>query len=98
VYVDGIERSASTKASVDVCWAGVETGGGTVAVAAGAESVVLVSTTGTAADLGALGTVWNLSVVGLSSPLSSVAALTLSTSSLSFSTIVCTSVIFTSRS
>jgi hypothetical protein len=46
------------KTSADVCGAGgVETCGGTVAVAAGADTVVLGSTTGTAADLAALGTV-----------------------------------------
>ena len=36
--IDGMERSASAKASSDVGWTGgVETGGGAVAVAAGAE-------------------------------------------------------------
>ena len=46
-----------TKASVDIAGAGgVATGGGTEAVAAGAEVVPLVSVTGTTADLCALGT------------------------------------------
>ena len=41
-----------TKASVDVAGAGgVAAGGGTEAVAAGADVVALVSSTGTAADL-----------------------------------------------
>ena len=36
--VDGIEMSVSANASKDVCWTGaVEIGGGTVAVATGAE-------------------------------------------------------------
>ena len=38
VCVDGVERRASAKASVEVCGAGgVDTGGTTVEVAAGAE-------------------------------------------------------------
>ena len=46
-----------TKASVDVAGAGgVAVGGGTEAVAAGADEVALVSGTGTAADLCPLGT------------------------------------------
>ena len=46
-----------TKASVDVAGAaGVAAGGGTEAVAAGADAVALVSDTGTAADLYPLGT------------------------------------------
>ena len=58
VCVDGVERSPSAKASAGVCGAGgVETGGMTEAVAAGAEMVVLESlTTGTIVDLCALGT------------------------------------------
>jgi hypothetical protein len=57
VDVVGVEISASVKASEDVCWTGgVETAGGTVGatdgVAAGAETVALVSLTGTAIDLG----------------------------------------------
>ena len=66
----------------------MQTGGGTMAVAVAAERVVLVSATGTVEDLGALGTVWNLSMVGLSSPLSSAAILLASTSAYSFSTTV----------
>ena len=56
--VDGVERSPSKKASADVSGAGgVETGGITEAVDAGAENVVLVSlATGTAEDLYGLGT------------------------------------------
>ena len=56
--VDGVERRASANASIEVCGAGgVDTGGTTVAVAAGAEVVALESlTTGTADDLCALGT------------------------------------------
>ena len=46
-----------TKASVDVVRAGgVGAGGGTGAVAAGADKVVLASKTGTATDLGPRGT------------------------------------------
>ena len=48
----GVERTPRTKASVDVVGAGgVAAGGGTEAVAAGADAVALVSGTGTAADL-----------------------------------------------
>ena len=66
--VDGVEMTASANASAEVCGAGgVDTGGATVAVAGGAEMVVLESTTGTADDLCALGTLWNVFVVGLSS-------------------------------
>ena len=43
----GVERTPRTKASVDV----VGAGGGTEAVAAGADAVALVSDTRTAADL-----------------------------------------------
>ena len=69
VCVDSMERRASANASEDVCGAGgVDTGGTTMAVAAGAKVVVLESlTTGTADDLCSLGTLWNVSVVGLSS-------------------------------
>ena len=58
VCVDSVERRVSTKALVEVCGAGgVDNGGATVAVAAGAEVVVMESlTTGTANDLCALGT------------------------------------------
>ena len=64
-----MERRASAKASEEVIQAGgVDTGGTTVVVAAGAEVVVLESlTTGTADDLCTLGTLWKVSVVGLSS-------------------------------
>ena len=49
---DGVDRTPRTKASDDVVGAdGVGVGGGTEAVAAGAEDVALVSNTGTAADL-----------------------------------------------
>ena len=67
--VDGVERRASANASAEVCGAGgVDTGGTTVAVAAGAEVVVLESLkTGTTDDLCALGTLWKVYVVGLSS-------------------------------
>lgn len=53
-----MEKSPSAKTSVDVCGAGgIETGGITEAVAAGADNVVLVSlATGTTKDLYALGT------------------------------------------
>ena len=58
-----------TNASVDEVGAGgVATGGATGAVGvvvAGAEVVALVSVTGTAADLCALGTLWNTCVVAL---------------------------------
>ena len=48
----GVERTPRTKASVDVVGAGgVAAGGGTEAVAAGANIVALVSGTGTAANL-----------------------------------------------
>ena len=48
----GVERTPRTKASVDVVGAGgVGAGGGTQAVAAGADDVALESGTGTAADL-----------------------------------------------
>ena len=48
----GVERTPRTKASVYVVRAGgVAAGGGTEAVAAGADTVALVSRTGTAADL-----------------------------------------------
>ena len=48
----GVERIPTTKASVDVVGAGgVVAGGGTEAVAAGADAVALVSDTGTTADL-----------------------------------------------
>ena len=48
----GVDRTPRTKASVHVVGAGgVATGGGTEAVAAGAEVVALVSGTGTAANL-----------------------------------------------
>ena len=48
----GAERTPRTKASIDVAGAGgVAAGGGTEAVAAGADEVALVSGTGTAADL-----------------------------------------------
>ena len=63
VCIDGVERTTSTNALEDVCGAG----GTTVAVAADAEVVVPKSlTTGTADDLCALGTLWKVSVVGLS--------------------------------
>ena len=53
----GVERTPRTKASVDVVGpSGVGAGGGTRAVAAGADKVDLVSETGTAADLGPRGT------------------------------------------
>ena len=46
----GVERTPRTKASVDVAGAGgVAAGGGTEAVATGADEVPLVSGTGTAA-------------------------------------------------
>ena len=52
VCVDGVDRSPSTKASADVCGAGgVETGGMTEGVAAGADNVVLVSLTTSTADV-----------------------------------------------
>ena len=56
-------------ASEEVCGTGgVDTGGIIVAVTVGAEVVVLESlATGTADDLCALGTLWKVSVVGLSS-------------------------------
>ena len=55
-----------TKASVDVAGArGVAAGGGTKAVAAGADDVALESGTGTAADLWLLGTLVKASVVDL---------------------------------
>ena len=48
----GVERTPRTKASVDVVGAGgVAAGGGTEAVAAGADVVALVSVMDTAADL-----------------------------------------------
>ena len=48
----GVERTARTKASIDVVGAGrVAAGGGTEAIAAGDDVVALVSGTGTAADL-----------------------------------------------
>ena len=48
----GVERTPRTKASVDVAGAGgVAAGGGTEAVAIGADEVALVSGIGTAADL-----------------------------------------------
>ena len=48
----GVERTPRTKASVDVVGAeGVAAGGGTRAVAAGADVVALESVTGTTADL-----------------------------------------------
>ena len=48
----GVERTPRTKASVDVVGAGgVAAGGGTEAVAAGADDVALESGTGTTADL-----------------------------------------------
>ena len=51
----GVERTPRTKASVDVVGAGgVATGGGTEAVAAGADVVALVSAMSTTADLWAL--------------------------------------------
>ena len=54
------------KASVDVARAGgVAAGGGTGAVAAGADAVALVSVTGTTSDLCPLGTHSNASVVAL---------------------------------
>ena len=53
----GVERTPRTKASDEVARAGgVAAGGGTEAVAAGADVVALVSGTGTAADLGPRGT------------------------------------------
>ena len=52
-----MERIPMTNASVEVVGAsGVATRGATEAVAAGAEVVALVSVTGTAADMCALGT------------------------------------------
>ena len=60
----GVERTPRTKASVDVVGAGgVAAGGGTGAVAAGADVVALVSVTGTTADLCPLGTLAKASVV-----------------------------------
>ena len=48
----GVQRTPRTKASVDVVGAGgVAAGGGTEAVATGADAVALVSGTGTTADL-----------------------------------------------
>jgi len=69
VCVDGVERRVPANASAKVCRAGgVDTGGAMVAISAGAEIVALESlTTGTANDLCALGTLWNVSVVALSS-------------------------------
>ena len=62
----GVERTPRTKASVDVVGAGgVAAGGGTEAVATGADVVALESVTGMAADLCPLGTRWNASVVAL---------------------------------
>ena len=92
VCIDGVERRASAKASVEVCRArGVKIGGATMAIVAGAKVVVVESlTTGTADNLCALGTLWKVSVVSLPS-LSSA-------SSWSFSTVVCISVTFTCRS
>jgi len=53
----GVQRTLRTKASIDVIGAGgVGAGGGTGAVAAGADNVALASETGTAADLGPRGT------------------------------------------
>ena len=53
----GVERTPRTKASVDVVGAGgVAAGGGTGAVATGADVVALESLTSTAADLCPLGT------------------------------------------
>ena len=53
----GVERTPRTKASVDIVGAGgVATGGGTEAVAAGADVVALVSGTFTVEDLRPLGT------------------------------------------
>ena len=83
-----------TNASIDDVGAGgVATGGATGAVgavAAGAEVVALVSVTGTAAYLYALGTPWNSCVVAL--PFLSCASSWIS------STVVCISVTFKSRS
>ena len=62
----GVERTPRTKASDDVAGAGgVAAGGGTGAVAAGADDVALVSVTGTTADLCPLGTLAKASVVDL---------------------------------
>ena len=56
--MEGVERTASANASADVyCAGGVDSGGGTNGAVAGAETVVITSAVGTAADLGALGTV-----------------------------------------
>ena len=53
----GVERTPRTKASVNVVGAGgVGAGGGTGAIAAGADNVALASKTGTTADLGPHGT------------------------------------------
>ena len=63
----GVEMTPRTRASVDAAGArGVAAGaGGTEVVAAGADDVALVSGTGTVADLCALGTLANASVVDL---------------------------------
>ena len=58
----GVERTPRTKAFDEVARAA---GGGTGAVAAGADVVALVSVTGTAADLCPLGTLAKSSVVDL---------------------------------
>ena len=76
VCVDGMERSASAKASADLYWAGgVDTSSGIDEAAVGAETVDLVSAISTTKDLDALSIVWILSVIGLSSPLSSATSL-----------------------
>ena len=62
----GVDRTPRTKASDEVVGAdGVGAGGGTGAVASGADAVALVSVTGTAADLCPLGTLAKASVVDL---------------------------------
>ena len=69
----GVDRTPRTKASNDVVGAdGVGAGGGTGAVAAGADTEALASEIGTAADFGPHGTRLKASVVAfplLSSPL-----------------------------
>ena len=63
---DGVERTPRTKASDEVDGAdGVAAGGGTGAMAAGADVVALVSMTSTTTDLWLRGTLAKASVVDL---------------------------------
>ena len=62
----GVDKTPRTKASDEVVGAdGVGAGGGTGAIAAGADTEARVSVTGTAADLGPRGTLLKASVVDL---------------------------------